>query len=131
MSSWTVAHDSRYFHDPMVFKPERWLDPDCKDLKEASQPFSLGPRACIGRKSVSYFLNSISLQRMWVLRFANIDALGFSFAYAQMSLELAKILFRYDMELVDTDLDYEADCRMHFMWWKPDLYIRFSERSSA
>ncbi|CAD6591254.1 MAG: hypothetical protein ASARMPRED_005282 [Alectoria sarmentosa] len=66
VSSWTVAHDSRYFHDPMVFKPERWLDPDCKDLKEASQPFSLGPRACIGR----------------------------NFAYAQMSLELAKILFR-------------------------------------
>lgn len=46
-----------------------------------------------------------------------------------MSLELAKILFRYDMELVDTDLDYEADCRMHFMWWKPELYIRFSEKS--
>ena len=68
---------------------------------------------------------------MWALRFANIDALSISFAYAQMSLELAKILFRYDMELVNTDLDYEADCRMHFMWWKPDLYVRFSERSSA
>lgn len=51
-SAWTVTHDPQYFHEPMSFKPERWLDPDCKDVKEASQPFSLGPRGCLGRKSV-------------------------------------------------------------------------------
>ena len=48
-----------------------------------------------------------------------------------MSLELAKMLYRYDMELVDPDLDYETDCHMHFMWWKPDLYIRFLEKGTA
>ncbi|KAK7749837.1 hypothetical protein SLS53_000418 [Cytospora paraplurivora] len=100
VSPWTVSHDERYFHDPMVFKPERWLDPNCTDVKEASQPFSLGPRGCIGK----------------------------SFAYAQMSLELAKIVWKYDMELVNPDLDYEAECRMHFMWHKPKVNIRFSQR---
>ncbi|KAM5437368.1 hypothetical protein McanCB21832_002078 [Microsporum canis] len=40
-SAWTVTHDTRYFHDPYAFKPSRWLDPDCTDIKEASQPFSL------------------------------------------------------------------------------------------
>lgn len=37
----------------MKFKPERWTDPECRDVKDASQPFSLGYRACIGRKLVS------------------------------------------------------------------------------
>jgi cytochrome P450 len=49
-STWSVSHDERYFTDPDMFKPDRWLDPECKDIKEASQPFSLGYRACIGRK---------------------------------------------------------------------------------
>ncbi|KAL8898400.1 MAG: hypothetical protein Q9207_006723 [Kuettlingeria erythrocarpa] len=49
-SAWTVTHDARNFHDPMSFIPERWLDPTCKDTREASQPFSLGPRGCLGRK---------------------------------------------------------------------------------
>ncbi|KAH8827609.1 cytochrome P450 [Flagelloscypha sp. PMI_526] len=34
------------------FRPERWLEPDSKEKVErekAFQPFSLGPRACIGR----------------------------------------------------------------------------------
>ncbi|RYP61516.1 hypothetical protein DL770_009770 [Monosporascus sp. CRB-9-2] len=45
------------------------------------------------------------------------------FAYAQMSLELAKLIYAYDMELVDKGLDYEAGCRMHFMWWKPEMRL--------
>ncbi|KAJ5219975.1 cytochrome P450 [Penicillium chermesinum] len=49
-SPWTIAHDPEYFKDPMEFKPERWLDPDSTDLKEASQPFSIGPNACIGKR---------------------------------------------------------------------------------
>ncbi|KAM5458304.1 hypothetical protein MaudCBS49596_000217 [Microsporum audouinii] len=49
-SAWTVTHDTRYFHDPYAFKPSRWLDPACTDIKEASQAFSLGSRSCLGRK---------------------------------------------------------------------------------
>lgn len=58
-SSWTTHHDPDYFHDPDTFKPERWLDPNCADTKEASQPFSLGPRGCLGRKCV-FILFTIS-----------------------------------------------------------------------
>jgi cytochrome P450 len=47
-----VTHDSKYFKDLMDFNPERWLDPKSQDVKEASQPFSLGPRGCLGRKLV-------------------------------------------------------------------------------
>ncbi|KAI1132468.1 cytochrome P450 [Nemania abortiva] len=100
VSSWTVAHDSKYFNEPEVFKPERWIDTDCKDVKEASQPFGQGPRMCIGR----------------------------SFAYAQMSLELSKLVWYYDMELVRQSLDFEAESGMFFQWRKPALPIRFSKR---
>jgi len=63
------------------------------------------------------------------MRIADIYVAQRSFAYAQMSLELAKILYRYDMELVNPSQDYEAECRMHFMWFKPELYIRFHEKT--
>ena len=49
-SVWTVHHDAANFDRPYDFLPERWLDPKSKDIKEASQPFSVGPRGCIGRK---------------------------------------------------------------------------------
>lgn len=49
-SGWSLTHDARNFHEPFSFKPERWLDPSNADVKEASQPFSLGPRGCLGRK---------------------------------------------------------------------------------
>lgn len=55
-SAWTVTHTEKYWHEPFAFKPERWIDKDCKDVKEASQPFSLGPRGCLGRKYVLLFL---------------------------------------------------------------------------
>lgn len=49
-STWSVSHSAKYFSEPDKFIPERWIDPDSKDVKEASQPFSLGYRACIGRR---------------------------------------------------------------------------------
>jgi benzoate 4-monooxygenase len=42
--------DERIFKDPEVFRPERWLEPDAKELLDYFLPFSQGPRACIGRK---------------------------------------------------------------------------------
>ncbi|KAL8923515.1 MAG: hypothetical protein Q9172_003088 [Xanthocarpia lactea] len=38
------------FHAPWKFDPGRWLDTNKADVLEASQPFSIGTRACLGRK---------------------------------------------------------------------------------
>ncbi|CAG8952979.1 hypothetical protein HYFRA_00003168 [Hymenoscyphus fraxineus] len=100
-SAWTVTHDSRYFKDPMDFKPERWIDPESQDIKEASQPFSLGPRGCLGR----------------------------NFAYMEMNLLLAKMFFKYDLELVNTQLDWLNEGKVFVMWWKPELMVRFRQRA--
>lgn len=49
-SSWAATHSEENFHNPLEFRPERWIDPSCQDKKSASQPFSLGSRVCLGRK---------------------------------------------------------------------------------
>ena len=50
VNTWVAGHIETNFHDAFKFIPERWLDPDCKDEKFASQPFLLGSRVCLGRQ---------------------------------------------------------------------------------
>lgn len=38
------------FHDPWVFDPKRWMDAANTDILDASQPFSLGSRICLGQR---------------------------------------------------------------------------------
>lgn len=79
----------------MKFLPERWL-PDAErfkdDQKLVFQPFSFGPRNCLGKKWV---LSS------WILRrFSNISS---SLAYHEMRLIISSILFEFDISLVDNE----------------------------
>ena len=49
MSQWVMHHDSRYFDDPLEFRPERWNDGLAKRIpKFAYFPFGGGPRLCVG-----------------------------------------------------------------------------------
>lgn len=54
-SRYAAAHSPRNFRDPESFVPERWLDDPAykNDDRAAAQPFSLGPRNCIGKKYVT------------------------------------------------------------------------------
>lgn len=48
--SWSATHVATNWVEPECFIPERWLSDDEKgNQRDASQPFSLGPRGCIGR----------------------------------------------------------------------------------
>ena len=57
MAQYAVFRSPTNFADPEEYIPERWLpnaDPKFdNDKREALQPFSFGPRNCIGRKCVS------------------------------------------------------------------------------
>ncbi|KAI5240129.1 hypothetical protein E4T43_06262 [Aureobasidium subglaciale] len=99
-SAWTVTHDEQYFKDPFTFNPERWLDAMSEDVKEASQPFSLGTRGCLGR----------------------------NFAYVEMNLIMAKMHWKHDMTVVDNSLEWEEQSREHVMWTKPELLVHFEEQ---
>ncbi|KAK9415588.1 putative Cytochrome P450 [Seiridium unicorne] len=88
------------FSEPLEFKPERWIGTNSEDSCAASQPFSLGPRACIGR----------------------------NLAWMEMRTTLAKLIWMYDFELIDKTLDWHKDSEMHTLWRRPSLYIRTKQR---
>ena len=51
MASPFVTHrDARYFHEPLQFRPERWLSAEAAATRPrlAYFPFGAGPRVCIG-----------------------------------------------------------------------------------
>ncbi|KAI0401942.1 cytochrome P450 [Xylaria palmicola] len=98
-SPYTITHDAKYFPEPYQFQPERWLDPASKSVKAASQPFSLGPRGCVGQ----------------------------NFAMMEINQILAKMVFRYDWRLMNPDLDWLGESLTYVLWSKPAMYVEFKE----
>jgi cytochrome P450 len=64
---YSINRSEKYFHDPDSFIPERWLaDAPSQyqgDIKAAMQPFSTGPRNCIGKKYASFLTGLIVANR--------------------------------------------------------------------
>jgi cytochrome P450 len=52
-----MNHSERNYKDPELFVPERWLGEERykDDKRSALNPFSFGPRNCLGKKYVYYF----------------------------------------------------------------------------
>ncbi|KAG6357388.1 hypothetical protein INS49_013265 [Diaporthe citri] len=90
------------FHDPWVFDPKRWMDTKNNDILDASQPFSLGSRICMGQ----------------------------SLGWMEMRTILAKMHYKYDLELVDNSLDWHAQSEMHTLWQKPVMNVVVRPRSN-
>lgn len=96
---------SRNFGDATDFRPERWLRSNgtgasAVDNFEAFRPFSFGPRSCIGK----------------------------NLAGAEMRLLLSRILWRFDLQLVETKegLTWLEKQRIWGFWKKPPLLCRLS-----
>lgn len=98
--NYAVTHDPRYFKDPGSFRPERWIGEGLNDNKDAFQPFSLGPRMCIGS----------------------------NLAHIEMRIGLAKTVWQFDWELISKDLDWIRDARLVVLWKKPHMKVRFHKR---
>ncbi|EJD08594.1 cytochrome P450 [Fomitiporia mediterranea MF3/22] len=45
-----IQYNPRYYPDPLSYKPSRWYAQETSELPDAFTAFSIGPRACIGRK---------------------------------------------------------------------------------
>ena len=52
-----------------------------------------------------------------------------SFANMEMNLLLAKILWTYELELVNKEVNWLKDGKVHVLWWKPKLFVRFHKRA--
>lgn len=104
-SSWAAAHNPANFRDCDTFIPERWLDNAYStDLKKASQPFSLGPRGCIGK----------------------------NLSYMEMRLIISRVLFNFDIVSTDGAWQWDPADEMKNMkafmtWQKPELCIKLAK----
>ncbi|KAL2285704.1 hypothetical protein FJTKL_07712 [Diaporthe vaccinii] len=96
VAQWLMNHTERNFSDPFGFKPERFLAPEefPGDKLDAVQPFSVGPRDCVGK----------------------------NLAYAEMRTILARLLFNFDIELVDPEVDW-FNQKVFFLWTKLPLNV--------
>jgi cytochrome P450 len=80
-SLYALHRNALCFSDPDVYKPERWMVDEGTDptgellqaMQKAFNPFSAGPRMCVGSK----------------------------LAWMELALTVAKTLFAYDMRLAD------------------------------
>ncbi|KAI1324101.1 cytochrome P450 [Xylariaceae sp. FL0255] len=88
--------DPNNFRDPDQFIPERWMGDAAfaNDQRDARQPFSIGPRDCLGR----------------------------SMAWHQMRLLLAKVVFSFDLDLLDKTQDW-TDQDVYITWEKKPLMV--------
>ena len=93
-SIYTIHHDERYYPRPFKFEPERWQEGEkcggsptsqhanLKLAQAAFCPFSVGPRACVAK----------------------------NMAWAELSLVIARTLFRYDMRLPEEHVVNKPQC---------------------
>lgn len=92
------------FHRADDFEPERWLKDApaefANDQKSACNVFSLGTRNCIGR----------------------------NLAHSESRLILSKVLYNFDLELVQGQDDWLKQ-RIYLVWEKGPLYVKFHQTS--
>ena len=92
------------FSSPDAFLPARWLSSASEDRREALQPFSLGPRNCIGQR----------------------------LAWAETRLILAKLLWRFDVEEVKEKklVDWSKQ-KTYTLWEKTEGWVRLKHRAES
>ncbi|KAF2965734.1 hypothetical protein GQX73_g7855 [Xylaria multiplex] len=94
---YAISNSALNWTQPESFIPERWTGEDerfANDKRESSQPFSYGPRNCIGR----------------------------NMAYAEMRLVMARLIWHFDVESATTG-DW-MDQRVFLVWEKGPLHIK-------
>ncbi|KAF2205995.1 cytochrome P450 monooxygenase-like protein [Delitschia confertaspora ATCC 74209] len=87
-----------YFKDPLSFIPERWTGEDPQfdnDVKSVLQPFSFGPRNCLGK----------------------------NMAYHELRLIIAKVLYNFDLELCLEGSNW-LDQPVYILWEKKPLMVK-------
>lgn len=134
---WSATHDSNNFHRPDDFLPERSLAAESPvrtaddqpaslfkdDAHEASQPFSFGPRNCIGRK----YVQGDRLVKRSPRSYANSSLL--SLAYAELRLVLCKLLWHFDLRLAEASDNprWVQDQKTALIWEKLPLWVELTD----
>ncbi|KAI0506888.1 cytochrome P450 [Xylaria bambusicola] len=102
-SPYSASMDPANFETPTQFIPERWLGGNTQDILDATQPFSLGSRGCMGK----------------------------SLGLLELRLIMSKIIWKYDLELLDKSIDWHADSQMQTLWQKPKMRVKARDRLTS
>jgi len=98
VSPYSAYHSPTNFRNPDEFIPERWISPEYdSDNKGAFQPFSVGPRNCLGK----------------------------NLAYHEMRLILATVLYRFDMSLCAESKAWNNQ-KVYAFWERHPLMVTLS-----
>ncbi|KAJ6012981.1 hypothetical protein N7522_003336 [Penicillium canescens] len=96
---WSAYRSEVNFTRPEEFLPERWLEGESQQFKDdnkaAFQPFAVGPRNC----------------------------LGMSFAKVELRLIFARLVWNFDMELLTSREEWEAQ-RTYMVWDRCPLRVK-------
>lgn len=100
----SMSTHPRFWTYPNEFRPERWVGDGFKgDDKRASQPFSLGPRGC----------------------------LGVNMAYLELRIAAAKVVWMYDLEMASEIASWHDACVDMGLWKKPEFLVKFHPRAAV
>jgi cytochrome P450 len=93
---------SRNFKNADTFAPQRFLDDEeyKDDKRSIIQPFSVGPRNCIGQ----------------------------SMAWAEIRSILARLIWNFDMELQTESSNWADKQKVYILWDKPSLMVKLTAR---
>ncbi|KAI9719177.1 MAG: hypothetical protein M1828_006270 [Chrysothrix sp. TS-e1954] len=102
------SYDTRYFPDPSVFTPERWLGEEDKvaSMNHVFMPFAAGRRGC----------------------------LGMHFAKAELHIGIARMFRKFDFEIFDTIRERDIDHTWAHIAGEPNKWgkgLRFKVTKSA
>ncbi|KAM7194018.1 Cytochrome P450 [Naviculisporaceae sp. PSN 640] len=102
VQQYSANHSKDNWEDPWAFKPERFLEESQRDGEEAGrnvlealQAFSLGPRNCIGK----------------------------NLAYAELRLILARMLFEFDLTLAEESKNWIERQKAYVLWHRIPLQV--------
>ena len=106
LQPWSINRDPNRFYKTTDFLPERWIpdalenpkSPFHHDDRRAMQPFSIGPRACLGQY----------------------------LAWAEMQLILAKLLVSFDFRAIENKRLRWEELRTFLLVEKKPLDVRVS-----
>ena len=117
------------FTDPFEFRPERWLGKNEKDVLDASQPFSLGPRGCLGR-NLAWMELRTTLAKLWWLY--DIDEITPSASTKAINTadEEWKICHGAPAD-ADEPVNWLRDAKMETLWVKPAVNVKVHVREGA
>ena len=74
VGQWSACHTSEHFKEPDLFLPERWIDPAyANDVRKAAQPFSAGPRNCLGKNLAYMEMRLVVARLLWNFNIASVD----------------------------------------------------------